>query len=125
MPEPLTPYLEILSCEKSLAEAMQNADLVLLDQLIHEDLVFVIPSGQTITKNADLDSYRAGTMQVFSLVAGQANIQMIGDIAVVSVVVELKGQFMKEQIDGRFHYLRVWKRENEQWKVIAGSSTPV
>ncbi|MEZ4851827.1 MAG: nuclear transport factor 2 family protein [Bacteroidia bacterium] len=66
MTEPITPYLEILSCEKSLAEAMQNADLVLLDQLIHEDLVFVIPSGQTITKNADLDSYRAGTMQVFS-----------------------------------------------------------
>ena len=45
----------------------------------------------------------------------------IGDDVVVAVTVAINGNYLGQEIDGRFRYLRVWKRFGSDWKVIAGS----
>jgi hypothetical protein len=46
---------------------------------------------------------------------------VIGDDVVVAVTVRIEGSYMGQEIDGKFRYLRVWKRFGERWKVIGGS----
>jgi hypothetical protein len=46
---------------------------------------------------------------------------MVGDDIVVAVTVEILGNYLGQEIDGKFRYLRVWKLFENNWKVIAGS----
>ncbi|KQC00343.1 nuclear transport factor 2 family protein [Pedobacter sp. Hv1] len=112
---------QIVASEKTLLKAIKDRDIASLDNLLHDDLLFNLPSGQTITKAADLDTHRSGLITIFTIEAKEQQINMIGDTAVVAVTINLKGKYIDHSIDGTFSYLRVWKNFNNQWKVIAGS----
>ena len=65
----------VADSEIKLLAAIKNADTVILDQLLHEDLLFNLPTGQTITKSDDMQTYRSGNMRVESLEASGAGDQ--------------------------------------------------
>jgi hypothetical protein len=69
----------------------------------------------------DLEAYRSGNMRALSIVASNQIIKVFGDTSVVSVTVELKGAYMGEPINGKFSYLRIWKCQDNCWRIIAGS----
>lgn len=112
---------QIIASEKALLLAIKNRDIDSLNNLLHDDLLFNLPNGQTITKATDLDAHRSGQMTIFAIEAKEQQINMIGDTAVVAVTINLKGKYIDDSIDGTFGYLRVWKNFNNQWKVIGGS----
>ena len=43
------------------------------------------------------------------------------DDVVVAVTVQLEGSYLGVRADGRYRYLRVWKRVDGAWRVIGGS----
>jgi ketosteroid isomerase-like protein len=114
----------IIQAEKKLLQAIRNSDIGVLDALLHDDLLFNLPNGQTITKAFDLDSYRSGKMHVNSLEATDQMIQVFEDSAVVCVTLALQGTYDGHAMDGIFRYIRVWKKFGENFKVIAGSAIP-
>ena len=109
--------------EQQLREAMLTANMSQLNQLIHDDLLFNIPTGQTITKAADLDAYRQGHMKLTGLTFSDQQVSVTGNTAVVAVTVQMAGTFMNNPLDGRYSFLRVWKQSETGWQVIAGSSS--
>ena len=111
----------VVNAEIELLTAIKNADVSTLEKILHDDLLFNLPDGNTITKTFDLDSYRSGKMKVKSLEASDQIINIIEDSAVVAVTVLLKGTFDNNPFDGVFRYIRVWKKIDENLKVIAGS----
>lgn len=115
----------IIKMEKSLLEAMKSCDVQKLDELLHEELRFTIPNGDTITKTIDLETYRSGNMKIVDLKSSNQEINMIDDCAVVSVRIEMKGFYFNFPLDGIYKIIRVWKLLDEQWKVIAGSSIKI
>lgn len=117
----MTKKEEIVGVENSLLEAIQNCNIEMLEELLHDDLLFILPNGQTITKVMDMDVYRSHNMAIESLVSRDQQINFIDDTAIVSVTIELKGKYFDHIIDGNFCYLRVWKLFTDKWKVIAGS----
>lgn len=116
---------QIVECEKVLLIAMQYGNLEKLDQLIHNDLAFVIPSGQVITKAMDLQAYRSKKMIISSIIASEQEIIIFEDTATVTVTIDMKGTYLNQALDGKYRYLRTWKLFGSSWKVIAGSSTPL
>jgi ketosteroid isomerase-like protein len=116
---------EIIQQEKKLLEAIRSSDTEILDQLLHDDLLCLVPGGQVITKQMDLQSHRSGHMTVEKLEAEFKEINIINDTAICIVVYDTKGTMMQQPIEGKFKYLRVWKRSPEQLKVIAASLTPL
>jgi len=108
--------------EKEILMAMKNCDVQKLDELLHEDLLFAIPNGQTITKELDLETYRSGNMKIKEISSSEQHINIIGDNAVVSVLIEMTGMYFDYILDGKYRVIRVWKSFNGNWKVIAGSS---
>ncbi|WPO79706.1 nuclear transport factor 2 family protein [Flavobacterium sp. KACC 22761] len=112
---------EVVNAEIELLTAIKKADVSTLEKILHDDLLFNLPDGNTITKEFDLDSYRSGKMKIDTLEALDQNINIIDNVAVVAVTVSLKGAFGDFAIDGAFRYIRVWKQFDGILKVIAGS----
>lgn len=112
---------DVVNAEIELLTAIKNTDVSALEKALHDDLLFNLPDGQTITKEFDLNVYRSGKMKINALEASDQIINIIGDTAVVSVMISLKGTYDNNAVDGAFRYIRVWKQFGESLKVIAGS----
>ena len=115
----------IIDCEKRLMDAFQQRDISSLDELFHEDVMFVIPNGQTLNKSQVLDNYRGGDMYMSSIVTSDLSMHFIGDNAVVSVNVEFSGHYYDDVINAKYRYIRVWKLFYGHWKVISVGGIPI
>ena len=115
----------IIDCEKRLMDAFQQRDISSLDELIHEDVMFVIPNGQTLNKSQVLDNYRGGDMYMSSITTSDLLMHFIGDNAVVSMNVEFSGHYYDNVIKARYRYIRVWKLFYGHWKVISVGGIPI
>lgn len=112
---------EIIEIEKILVRGIKTSDIDLLDKLLHDDLLFIAPNGQTVTKEMDLAAHRAGQMKVEELVISFEEIKIIGDNAVAVVVYHTKGTMLGNPIQGSFRYIRIWKQFSDGLRVIGGS----
>ncbi len=117
----MTQEEQIIECENRLLEAIKSGDINVLDELLHDNLIFNIPTGQTITKTMDIENYRSGVMTVYDISTTDRIILIIDNISTVAVTVHLKAKYADQIIDGKFRYLRVWKLFDRSWKIFAGS----
>ena len=113
----------ILHLEQQLLEAIKTSNLELLDQLLHNDLLFIAPNSQTITKEMDLASHRKGEMVVETIESEVEKVQLIDNTAIVVIVYHTKGKMLGNAIDGSYKHIRFWQENNNYWKVIGGSCT--
>lgn len=111
----------IIDAENELLTAIKNANIECLQKLLHDDLLFNLPDGQTINKESDLNAYRSGKIKIDLLETSNQTISIIDDSAVVCVTVLLKGMYDNHPLNGAFRYIRVWKQFDDNLKVIAGS----
>jgi Domain of unknown function (DUF4440) len=116
-----TRKAQIIASEQNLLEAMRTNDVDRLDQLLHDQLLFNGPTGETVTKAMDLTNYRSGNINLHTLEASDQVLSSIEDDVVVAVTVEIQGNYLGQEINGKFRYLRVWKLFENTWKVFAGS----
>jgi hypothetical protein len=121
----MTQEEQIIDCENRLLEAMKTSDVTALDELLHERLIFNIPTGQTITKAMDIENYRLGRMRVHEISATEQVVEVFENTAAVASTVHLKAKYMGMTVDGRFRYLRVWKLTDDLWRIIAGSGSQI
>ncbi|KIX20220.1 hypothetical protein SY27_13845 [Flavobacterium sp. 316] len=121
----MTKEKQIIECENRLLKAMISGDIKILDELLHDSLIFNIPTGQTITKEMDIENYRSGIITVYDILATDQTIKIIENIATVAVTFHLKAKYADQIIDGKFRYLRVWKLFDTSWKIIAGSGIQI
>jgi ketosteroid isomerase-like protein len=112
---------QIIDLEYALIKAISTSDLEFLDRVVHDDLRFLAPNGQIITKAMDLASHRAGEMVVDEIIPTIEEIKIVGDTAVVLIVYDTKGKMLGNPIAGRFRYIRIWKQFSDGPKVIGGS----
>nr|WP_288210381.1 nuclear transport factor 2 family protein [uncultured Dysgonomonas sp.] len=118
----MTVEKEIVDSEELLIHAMKNADVDVLDNLISDSLIFNAPTGEIITKDMDLSTYRSGNMVLDNLDCLSREIRVFDDVVVVSAKVFMKGAFFQQLIEGEVRFLRTWKKFSGRWMVIAGSS---
>lgn len=111
---------DIISIENKLIDGIKISDVEFLDSILHDQLVFLAPNGQTITKQMDLASHRAGEMVVERLVPTFETVNILDNTATVIVVYDTKGTMLGNPIEGKFRYLRVWQLFDDGLKVIGG-----
>ena len=115
----------IIEQEKRLLHAFENKDLAIIDELLHDDAQFVYPNGQQVTKSNVLDNYRRGNSAFNTIIASEQLITLIDDTAIVTMILELKGNYYDQQISSLFQYIRVWKLFGSDWRVIAVSGVQI
>lgn len=112
---------DVVEAEHKLFSAQLVSDVDLLDQLLHDDLIAVAPTGQVVTKEMDLDSHKAKTMIIENASTEINDIKITGDTALSIVTMTAKGKVMGTPLEGKFRYFRVWKRFDGTLKVIGAS----
>jgi ketosteroid isomerase-like protein len=112
---------EIIELENDLVVAIRKSDLAFLEKVLHDDLLFIAPNGQLITKAMDLASHRAGEMIVDELMHSFVELNLLDDSAVVVVDYNTKGTMLGNPIEGNFRYIRTWKKFPDGLKIIGGS----
>lgn len=118
-------YEQVLEHENKLYQAIRTADLPLLNELLHADLLFIVPGGEVITKEMDLETYRSGLLKIDELDPHVEHLKIIDDIAVVTVTIALKGFFSGEIFQTKYRYIRFWKKNEAGIKVIGGSGVSI
>lgn len=108
------------ACETALRQAQLTSDIAALDGLLDDALVFTGPDGALYGKQDDLDAHRRGTIRISRLDPSEERIQRFGDIAVVSVRMEMAGAFQGTPFAGPYRYTRVWRAWPEGWRIVAG-----
>ncbi len=112
---------KIAEIEKQLLEAMKKSDVKILDQLLHDDLLFVLPNGEVITKKMDLETHKSGNLILEEITSTIDSIKQIDEDVVVTLSSKIAGKMQEQNFEGNFRYLRVWKMVDGQLKIIAGS----
>jgi ketosteroid isomerase-like protein len=116
---------EIIKLEYQLIEAIKTNDIGFIENILHDDLLFLAPNGQIITKAMDLASHKSGEMTVKELIAKIEDVKIVGDTAIVIVVYDTKGTLLGRPISGQFRYIRTWKFFTVGIKIISGACLQV
>jgi ketosteroid isomerase-like protein len=116
---------EIIKLEYRLIEAIKTSDINFIENVLHDDLLFIAPNGQVVTKEMDLASHKSGEMTVEQLIPKFEGFNIIGDTAISIVVYDTKGTMLGQPISGRFRYIRTWKVFTDGLKIISGACLQV
>lgn len=116
---------KVLETEKQLLEAMKKSDVKILNELLHDDLLFVLPTGEVITKQMDLETHKSGNLVLEEITSSIDSIKLIDQNVVVTLSSRIVGKMLEQNFEGNFRYIRVWKIFDNQLKVIAGSCVAI
>lgn len=116
---------EIIEQENKLYKAIKQSDIEMLNELLHNDLLFILPNGEAITKEVDLKTYRDGLLKIDELHPNIENLNTIEDLAVITLTIELKGSFNNEPFEAKYRYIRFWKKFQNGIKVVGGSGIAI
>lgn len=112
---------EVLTAEYALFEAIKKGDVAQLNALMHDDLLALLPSGELLTKEADLNAHRSRAMVVEDARMEIEKISLFDQTAVTLVQMQVSGKMMGENVQGRFRYMRVWQRQHGNLHLIAAN----
>jgi ketosteroid isomerase-like protein len=115
----------IEALEEKLRQAMLIGDVQSLDELIAEDLVFTMHTGLVIDKQDDLDAHRTGIQKFTKIDLDDQQVRHYGDCAVVTVKVELAGNFNGQDYSETYRFTRVWIKRQNRWQIAAGHVSQV
>ncbi|SFG99791.1 nuclear transport factor 2 family protein [Pedobacter insulae] len=116
---------EILDLEAQIVAAILSSDVKVLDQLLHDQLVFINHLGMALSKQQDLAPHISGDLKITQLKTSDQQVHSFGNTVVVVVSKEIKGSYLKQEFESHVKFTRVWQQTNGQWKVIAASSVPL
>ena len=113
---------DIVEVENQLFSAQLVSNVNILDQLLHDDLIAVAPTGQIVTKEMDLNAHRTKTMIIEEASTVINEVKITGDDTAISIVtMKAKGKMMGTPLEGQFRYFRVWKRFDDTLKIVGAS----
>ena len=111
---------QIVEAENELRSAMLSADISSLERLLAPDLIFTNHFGHLQSKDDDLAAYRSGALKIQELNMSEQHLRLCGEVAVVSVRVQLTGSYAGHTANGDFRFTRVWARSAAgAWHVVA------
>ena len=69
----------------------------------------------------DLDAHKSGIQKMSDIIFSERKMELNENLAIVTVIADIKGIFADVDISGKYRYLRVWQKKNNSWKIVAGS----
>jgi ketosteroid isomerase-like protein len=116
---------KIVELECQLIEAIKTGDITFIENVLHDDLLFLAPNGQVVTKEMDLTAHQSKQMIVEQLIPTFEDLNIIGETAISVVVYDTKGVMLGQSISGQFRYIRNWKVFNESLQIVSGACVQI
>lgn len=115
-----TVETQIINAEEQLRLAMLASDVGTLNELLAPDIIITSHLGELLGKQDDLAAHESGLFQIDELNPSERHIQIYGNVAIVSVRMQLSGSYKGDPANGDFRYTRVWAvSAPDRWHIIA------
>jgi ketosteroid isomerase-like protein len=110
---------QIIQVEERLRRAMLASDVSVLDELLAPEIMITNHLGQSLSKQDDLAAHESGMVKIYELTPSEQQIQIHGEVALVSVRMQLSGSYNGVPGNGDFRFTRVWATSSGTWHIIA------
>ena len=114
-----TIEIQIVEMEEQLRQAMLASDVGKLNALLAPSIVITNHLGQLVERQADIDAHGSGLIKIHALNPSEQKIQILGEVAIVSVRMQIEGNYNGSPANGDFRFTRVWAVLNGAWQVMA------
>lgn len=114
---------EILAQDARRIEAMVQADIKTLGEILRDDLTYIHSSGQLETKAQVLDEIATGKLKYRAVVPSEQGVRVFGDWAIVTGRAQLKVASGGKPLGFWVRFTEVWVRSQGGWQLTAWQST--
>jgi ketosteroid isomerase-like protein len=109
---------QIEHLEDEFQKAQLGDDVAAMDRLLSEDYLGINANGEVFTKTQQLDHMRNRSLVITQLEPSDVKIKLIGQIAIVTSMVQADGELDGVALRGRYRYTRIYQRlPSGVWKV--------
>ncbi len=116
---------EIHELENSRYRAMVSNDLITLDQVLADDLLYTHSSAVVDTKSSYMETLRNGSVRYLSAERQQETTRVYADVVVVHG--RMKAHIVVNGTEKAIHnvFTCIWARKPVGWQMVNWSSTPI
>ena len=116
---------EIASLLDQYRQALLNKDVAALDRIWADDLTFVNPRGELLSKQERIDNVKTGATAFKSIRVSDQNVRAYGESAVATSKVAIDAQYSGKEGTGDYRVTTAWARRNGAWQMVAVQMTPI
>ena len=115
-----TVETQIINIEERLRQAMLASNVSVLNELLAPEIIITNHLGQLLEKQDDLAAHESGLIKINELKSSEQHIQIHGEVAIVSVRMQISGSYDGSPANGDFRFTRVWAvSAGGTWHIIA------
>lgn len=115
-----TVKTQIINAEERLRQAMLASDVSVLNELLAPEIIITSHLGELLEKQDDLAAHESGLIKIHELKPSEQHIQIYGEVAIVSVRMQLSGSYNGSPANGDFRFTRVWAVSlGGSWHIVA------
>ena len=116
---------EIVDFRNRYIEAEENKDVAYLDKIFSDDFFALNPQGQLLDKPHMLANMKR-TDRVFKVLnPRETQVHFYGDVAILTEHVTVDGEDKGRHFGGEFRFVRVFAKQNGNWKVVMAQGAPI
>jgi ketosteroid isomerase-like protein len=116
---------EILACEAELRQAQLSGDVVVLDRLLDDVLMFTNMDGTLASKSDDLSLHRSRRLRITRMDPEDRQLLHLGKTSVVSVCMNAEAVLDGVAVAATLRYTRIWHKRPDGWRLVAGHMSTV
>jgi len=118
---------EVVAFRNRYIEAEENRDMAFLDKILADDFFALNPQGKLLDKAGQLENLKRPDRTLKVLNARETHVQFYanGDVAILTEHVTVDGMDKGKPFGGELRFLRVFAKQNGNWKVVLAQSSPV
>jgi ketosteroid isomerase-like protein len=106
-------------------DALLTHDAATLERIWADDLSFVNPRGQILTKDERVENIKSGSTDLKSAEVSEKQVRMYGNSAVATLIVKINGQYSGSPGSGDFRVTTVWAKPKGTWQMVSTQMTPI
>jgi ketosteroid isomerase-like protein len=116
---------EIIDFRNRYIEAEENKDVDYLNKIFADDFFALNPQGLLLDKPHMLENMKRAD-RVFKVVnPRETRVHFYGDVAILTEHVTVDGEDKGRHFGGEFRFVRVFAKQNGNWKVVLAQGAPL
>jgi ketosteroid isomerase-like protein len=118
---------EVIEFRNRYIEAEENRDMAYLDKIFADDFFALNPQGQLLDKARQLANLNRPDRTLKVLNPRETQVRFYGDgkVAILTEHVTVDGMDKGTPFGGEYRFLRVFAKQNGEWKVVLAQGAPM
>lgn len=121
----MSPEDQILVTFHRIREAFFACDRSTLETLIAENYLGITIYGGVETREEILAAYSPGQVQLETFEVEEQQLQMMGEVAMITGKGYLSGQFGADRFAHQLRFCDIYRRNHNLWQLIFSQGTPI